>query len=89
MFCLPPVFGSRPDGTPSCMTLSAPFAPFLLLLLVRVLPLALPLSLLALVAPRLTPSCCPLLPCMCCFVVPVDSGLAGVFLGILFEFVSC
>ena len=54
---MPPVFGSRPDGTPSCLTPSALFAPFLLLLplllllLLRVLPLALPCPPLALVAP--------------------------------------
>ena len=56
-FCLPPVLGSRPDDAPSCWTLSAPFVLFLLLLplrlllLLRVLLLALPCSLLALVAP--------------------------------------
>ena len=48
-----PDLGSRPDDTPSCLTLSAPFVRFLLLLLLllRVLPLALPCFLLALVAP--------------------------------------
>ena len=64
---MPPVFGSRPDGTPSCMTLSAPFAPFLLLLLVRVLLLALPCSLLALVAPLFNPLLLP--PCFHACVV--------------------
>ena len=54
---MPPVLGSRPVDTPSCMALSAPFVlfplllPLRLLLLLRVLPLVLPCSLLALVAP--------------------------------------
>ena len=54
---MPPDFGSCPDGTLSCLTLSAPFAPFLLLLplrlllLLRVLLLAPLCLLLALVAP--------------------------------------
>ena len=67
VLCWPPGFGSSPDGTRSCMTLSALFAPFLFLLmlllplLVRVLFLVLLFLFLALVAPQFEPpSCCPL-----------------------------